>query len=56
MTLDERTERYLKLVRWAQRRYTSAGWLTISIGKRATIYTRIERAAFYKYFPAAARE
>ena len=42
-------DRYLKLVRWAQDRYTTNGSLIISIGLNPSTYTRIERAAAAKF-------
>ena len=49
MTQDQKIDRYLAIVAWARKRYTYAGWLTISIGKRLSRYSRIEEAAFAKY-------
>ena len=45
----ENANRYLKIVRWAQRRYTNAGRLVTFIGNAPSRYTIIERLAFARY-------
>ena len=40
--------RYLKIINWAQKRYTNNGVLTTCIGLEKTIYTRIENLAATK--------
>ena len=47
----ENADRYLRLVNWAKRRYTNRDThsLTISVGGRPSIYSRIEAAAFRRY-------
>lgn len=47
--IEQRQDRYLRIVRWAQRRYTNGGYLVISRGEAPSIYTRIEQAAFRRY-------
>jgi len=41
--------KYLKLVRWAGRRYTVNGWLIAMVGNSPTRYEQIARAAWQKY-------
>jgi len=47
----ENADRYLKIVAWASRRYADrkTGMITVSIGGRPSVYTRIELAAFRRY-------
>lgn len=45
----DKCARYLRLVKWAQDRYTVNGILVISHGLNPSIYTRIERAAAKKF-------
>jgi hypothetical protein len=42
-------EKYLRLVRWAARRYTENGLLRVSVGGKPTRFARIEKAAARKY-------
>ena len=42
-------DRYLRLVRWAARRYRENGLLALERGGRPSAYTRIERAAWRRY-------
>ena len=49
---NEAIDRYLKIARWAQRRYTKSGWLGIRIGERLSRYSKIERMAFDRYMRA----
>ena len=49
----DRFDRYLAIVAWAKRRYTRDGWLTIKIGGKPTVYTRIEMAAARRYLGTA---
>jgi hypothetical protein len=44
-----RWERYVKVVRWAARRYTENGLLRVSVGGKPTRFARIEKAAARKY-------
>ena len=46
-------EKYLRIVKWARRRYTINGALTISMGGNPSIYARIERAAWNRHMSAA---
>ena len=46
-------DRYLAIVAWAKPRYTRDGWLTIKIGGKPTVYTRIEMAAARRYLDTA---
>ena len=50
----ENADRYLKIVAWAHNRYANAetGAITISVGGRPTMYSRIEAAAFRRYCAA----
>lgn len=41
--------RYLKIVRWAERRYTRDGKLVVMEGNKPSRFTRIEIAAWKKY-------
>lgn len=43
-------DKYLKLVVWAQKRYTIDHTLIVSVGVKPSIYSRIEQLAFRKYF------
>lgn len=46
----DRFDRYLRVVRWAQRRYQDhRGVLILSTGDRLSTYSRIEEAAFSRY-------
>lgn len=47
----ENADRYLKIVRWAQERYTdrATGQITISRNGKPSIYSRIEKSAFRRY-------
>ena len=47
----ERERRYLRIVRWAERRYCDpeTGELLIAIGREPSVYTRIEHAAWRRY-------
>lgn len=47
--INAAADRYLKIVRWAQRRYTVQHRLIISIGGRLSRYSKIERMAFDRY-------
>lgn len=48
------TDRYLRIVKWARKRYAGAdGLLTIAVGKQPSTYTRIEHAAFRRYVDAS---
>ena len=49
MTYIEASDRYLRLVAWARKRYSKGGWLIISTGPNLSAYSRIERAAFERY-------
>lgn len=42
-------DRYLKLVKWARKRYTTDRMLTLYRGNVPTAYTLIEAAAWEKY-------
>lgn len=42
-------DRYLKIVRWAERRYTRDGKLVVMEGNKPSRFTRIEIAAWKKY-------
>ena len=42
-------DRYLAVVRWAQRRYTVNGFYVVSIGGAPSRYSLIERAAWNRY-------
>ncbi len=45
----DRRERYLRIVRWAERRYTRDGRLPTFRASQPTAFTRIESAAWAKY-------
>ena len=52
MTIQEinsNADRYLKIVRWAERRYTINGRLVLRVGGIPTVFTRIEMAAWQRY-------
>ena len=49
MTAEQRRDRYLRLARWAARRYTRAGVLLFVDHNRPTPYARIEQAAWDRY-------
>lgn len=49
MTAEQRRDRYLRLARWAARRYTRAGVLPLLDRNRPTPYARIEQAAWDRY-------
>jgi hypothetical protein len=46
--IDDR-ERYLRVVKWADRRYRHGGLLTLSVGGQPAPYKRIETAAARRY-------
>jgi hypothetical protein len=53
MTGSENTDRYLKLMRWARRRYSAGGQLVLSVGARPSRYSLIENAAALRYLDGA---
>ena len=44
-----RAERYLAINAWLKKRYSVNGWLTLSIGAKATRYTELDIAFFKRY-------
>jgi hypothetical protein len=46
---NDRSEKYLKVVRWAQNRYTKAGRLVLDTGGIPSTYSKIEKIAFERY-------
>lgn len=48
-TPANRADKYLALMEWARKRYTTPAGLVISKGSQWSVYSRIENAAFYKY-------
>lgn len=47
--INAAADRYLKIARWAQKRYTVQHRLVLKIGQRLSRYSQIERAAFDRY-------
>ncbi len=53
---DERVERYLKVVNWAERRYSRNGRLIVSVGGNPSRWGEIAEAAWRKYITQEARQ
>ncbi|HET7675652.1 MAG TPA: hypothetical protein VFL54_09045 [Gammaproteobacteria bacterium] len=49
MTSIRNINAYLRLARWAKRRYARDGYIALDVGGEPTLYSRIESAAARKY-------
>ena len=47
--IQQRADRYLKVVNWARDRYTVNGALRISTGSELSEYSKIEATAYERY-------
>ena len=48
-TMADAVDKYLKVVEWARKRYTSHNLLVIRTGEQDSVYTKIENLAWDRY-------